>query len=97
MRSGKPLILYGNSASNSNLCHYWICDGYKINKVQYAAYMIDRDFDEYNFFSGMTDILSEYFHYNMGTGSNAWFYQDTPVYNGDNYTSNRKIHIVTPN
>ena len=44
-----------------------------------------------------SDILSEYFHYNMGTGSNAWFYQDTPVYNGDNYTSNRKIHIVTPN
>ena len=33
----------------------------------------------------------------LGTGSNAWFYQDTPVYNGDNYTSNRKIHIVTPN
>lgn len=97
MRSGKPLILYGNSASNSNLCHYWICDGYKINKVQYAAYMIDRDFDEYTFFSGMTDILSEYFHYNMGTGSNAWFYQDTPVYNGDNYTANRKIHVVTPN
>lgn len=53
--------------------------------------------DDSYFFSGMTDILSEYFHYNMGTGSNAWFYQDTPVYNGDNYTSNRKIHIVTPN
>ena len=95
IRNGKPLIIYGTNPSNS-LCHYWICDGYKINKVQYAAYMIDRDVREYTFFPGMTDILSEYFHYNMGTGSNAWFYQDTPVYNGENYTSNRVIHVVTP-
>ena len=97
MRTEQPLILYGKSTTNSKLCHYWICDGYRSNRVQYAAYIIDRDFDAYTFFSGMTDILSEYFHYNMGNLSfNGWFYQDTPIYGEDIYTVNRKIHIITP-
>ena len=97
MKNGKPMIMYGVNTTNSQLCHYWICDGYKSNRVQYAAYMIDRDFDEYTFFSGMTDIMSEYFHLNMGTGSNAWFYQDNAVYNNASYTANRKMYIIAPN
>ena len=97
MRNGKPMIMYGVNTSNSQLCHYWICDGYKSNRVQYAAYIIDRDFGEYTFFSGMTDIMNEYFHLNMGTGSNAWFYQDNAVYNNASYTANRKMYIITPN
>lgn len=97
MRDGKPLIVYGANADGSSLCHYWICNGYKSNRVQYAAYMINGDFGEYEFFSGMTDILSEYFNLNLGTGENAWFYQDTVTYNGGSYTKDRIIYIATPN
>lgn len=95
MRNGKPLIIYGTDSSNST-CHYWICDGYKTNRIQFAAYMIDRDFDDYKFFSGMTDIMNEYFHLNMGTGANAWFYQDEAIYNEKSYAFNRKIFVITP-
>ena len=89
-----PFIMTGNSGNNG---HAWVCDGYKINSVQYAAYMIDRDFHEYTFFPGMTDILSEYFHMNIGwgTGYNAWFYQDAVNFGTYNFNSNRKIFKVT--
>lgn len=88
-----PFIMTGNSNEGG---HGWVCDGYKINSVQYAAYMIDRDFDEYTFFSGMTDILSEYFHMNIGwgIGYNAWFYQDDVNFGSSNFTNNRKIFRV---
>ena len=88
-----PFIMTGNSDSGG---HGWVCDGYKINSVQYAAYMIDRDFDEYTFFSGMTDVLSEYFHMNIGwgTGYNTWFYQDDVNFGTSNFTNNRKIFRV---
>ena len=59
--------------------------------------MIDRDFDEYIFFSGMTDDLGEYFHMNMGTGNNMWYYQDDAIYGGDNYSANRKMFHIIPN
>ena len=96
MKSNTPLIMYGVNTTNSQLCHYWICNGYKANTVQYAAYMIDRDSREYTFFPGMTDTLSEYFLFNMGTGNNTWFYQDNAIYNGSSYTANRKMYLLTP-
>lgn len=93
MRKGTPLIMYGEYNGN---CHYWICNGYKSNRVQYASYMIDCDFGEYTFHSGMTDILSEYFLLNMGTGDNTWFYQDTAIYNNCSYTTNREMYVLIP-
>ena len=65
------------------------------NRIQFAANMIDRDFDDYKFFSGMTDIMNEYFHLNMSTGANAWFYQDEAIYNEKSYAFNRKIFVIT--
>ena len=97
IKSGIPLIMYGRNENNLDEVHVWICDGYKNPKVQYAAYMIDRDFDEYIFFSGMTDDLGEYFHMNMGTGNNMWYYQDDAIYGGDNYSANRKMFHIIPN
>lgn len=100
IRQGTPFICYGQNITDSDMNHYWICDGYKANKVQYAAYMINEDFDDYMFFSGMTDVLSEYFHLNMGDGempNTAWFYQDNAVYDGANYISNRKMFILSKN
>ena len=95
MRNGKPIITYG-AKPNSSYCHYWIYDGYKSNRVQYAAYMINADFEYYTFFTGMTDIVSEYFHANIGSGYNAWFYQDTISFGGDSFSANREIHVLTP-
>lgn len=97
IKSGTPLIMYGKNENERTDVHVWICDGYKNPKVQYAAYMIDRDFDEYKFFSGMTDDLGEYFHMNMGTGNNMWYYQDDVIYGGDNYSVGRKMYPVIPN
>lgn len=44
----------------------------------------------------MTDIMNEYFHLNMSTGANAWFYQDEAIYNEKSYAFNRKIFVITP-
>lgn len=66
-------------------------------KVQYTAYMINRDFEDYAFFSGMTDDLGEYFHMNMGNGTNMWYYQDNATYGGDNYSLERKMYPAIPN
>lgn len=95
IKSRTPLIMYGRKDSNN--VHVWICDGYRHPKVQFAAYMIDRDFGEYTFFPGMTDDLGEYFHMNMGDGFNMWYYQDNATYGGGNYSIDRKMYPVTPN
>lgn len=80
--------------------HGWLCDGYKYSSVQYAAYMINRDFDEYTFFSGITDhYLVQYLHMNMGwkadnnINNKIWYYYDTIK----DYTANRIIIKVQPN
>ena len=57
---------------------------------------INADFEYYTFFTGMTDIVSEYFHANIGSGNNAWFYQDTISFGGDSFSANREIHVLTP-
>lgn len=94
IKSGIPLIMYGRK--DSQYVHVWICDGYKHPKVQYATYMIDCDFGEYTFFPGMTDDTGEYFHMNMGTGLNMWYYQDNATYYGDNYSIDRKMYPAIP-
>lgn len=100
IKEGRPVAMTGvNPATNKG--HGWICDGYKYSSVQYAAYMIDRDFDGYTFFSGMTDhYLVQYLHMNMGweesvnTAVNKiWYYYDDIR----DYTANRLIIKVQPN
>ena len=95
IKAGIPLIMYGRK-DNYNV-HVWVCDGYRHPKVQYAAYMIEGDFGEYTFFPGMTDDSGEYFHMNMGTGTNMWYYQDNATYGGDNYSLERKMYPAIPN
>ena len=95
IKSGIPLIMYGRKDHRN--VHVWVCDGYRHPKVQYATYMIERDLGEYAFVPGMTDDLGEYFHMNMGNGSNMWYYQDNAIYGGDNYSLNREMYPVTPN
>ena len=95
IKSNIPLIMYGRK-DNTDV-HVWVCDGYRHPKVQYAAYMINRDFEDYAFFSGMTDDLGEYFHMNMGNGTNMWYYQDNATYGGDNYSLERKMYPAIPN
>ena len=95
IKSGIPLIMYGKKSNSDS--HVWICDGYRHPKVQYAAYMIDYDFGEYTFYPGMTDDSGEYFHMNMGNGSNMWYYQDNATYGGDSYSIDRKMYPVAPN
>lgn len=95
IKSNIPLIMYGKK--DNKYSHVWLCDGYRHPKVQYAAYMINRDFDDYTFFSGMTDDSGEYFHMNMGTGTNMWYYQDDAIYEGENYSLERKMYPAIPN
>ena len=97
IKLGIPLIMYGKNENDEDYAHVWICDGYKSPKVQYAAYMIDRNFEVYKFYSGMTDDLGEYFHMNMGTGNNMWYYQDDATYEGDNYSVDRIMYYIVPN
>ena len=62
--------------------------------------MIDRDYDEYTFFPGMTDYSLHYLHMSWGDDpeipSQAWYYQDNLPPTG-NYTIARKIITVRPN
>lgn len=96
--AGRPVIMRGNKSQTSG--HAWVCDGYKYHTVQYAAYMIDRDFGEYTFFPGMTDYSLHYLHMSWGDDpefpSQAWYYQDNLPSTG-NYTIARKIITVKPN
>lgn len=96
--AGFPVIMRGNKSQTAG--HAWVCDGYKYHTVQYAAYMIDRDFDEYTFFPGMTDYSLNYLHMSWGDDpeipSQAWYYQDNLPPTG-NYTLARKIITVIPN
>ena len=96
--SGRPVIMRGNKSETEG--HAWVCDGYKYHTIQYAAYMIDRDFDEYTFFSGMTDYSLYYLHMSWGDyieiPSQAWYYQDNLPSTGS-YTIARKIITVIPN
>lgn len=99
IKSGMPLLMYARQNTNENNVHVWVCDGYKIDKTQYAAYMIASDFGEYMFYSGMTDIIGEYFHMNLGlnspTATSVWFYQDNMIYDNSNYTTDRKMYVIT--
>lgn len=94
--AGYPVLMNGGDSINGGR-HAWICDGYKYKSVQYAAYMIERNFEEYVFYSGMTDhYLTEYLHMNMGwedVDYNKWYYYDTVL----NYTEGRYILTVRPN
>ena len=96
IKIGRPVLMNGGDSITDER-HAWICDGYKYSSVQYAAYMIDQDFDEYIFFSGMTDhYLTEYLHMNMGwnnTNNKIWCYYDSVL----NFTEGRYILKVQPN
>ena len=96
--AGSPVIMRGNKPTKEG--HAWVCDGYKYHTIQYAAYMIDGDFDEYTFFPGMTDYSLHYLHMSWGEDpeipSQAWYYQDNLPTTG-NYTIARKIITVVPN
>ena len=96
--AGLPVIMRGNKSQTAG--HAWVCDGYKYHTIQYAAYMIDRDFHEYTFFPGMTDYSLHYLHMSWGAEledpEQAWYYQDdlpSPI----NYTIARKIITAIPN
>lgn len=100
IKEGRPVIMVGVNPT-TNKGHGWICDGYKYSSVQYAAYMIDRDFDGYTFFPGMTDhYLVQYLHMNMGWKetpnkevNKIWYYYDDIR----DYTANRTIIKAQPN
>ncbi len=62
-----------------------------------SVQMYAANFEDYAFFSGMTDDFGEYFHMNMGTGTNMWYYQDNATYGGDNYSLERKMYPAIPN
>lgn len=98
IRAKYPVFLHGTKDS-SNSGHAWVCDGYRCEKVQYAAYMIESFEKEYMFFSGMTDIISHYFHMNIGWGSsyNMWYYLDNVNPGGSGYNSGRGYYSIRPN
>lgn len=92
-----PVFLHGYQEGTS-VGHAWVCDGYRCEKVQYAAYMIESSEKEYVFFSGMTDIISEYFHMNIGWGStyNMWYYLENVNPAGQKYNSKRGYYSIRP-
>ncbi len=93
-----PVFVHGTK-NNSNSGHAWVCDGYRCEKVQYAAYMIESIEKDYIFFPGMTDIISQYFHMNIGWGSsyNMWYYLNNVNPDGNEYNSGRGYYSVRPN
>lgn len=72
-------------------------DGYRNIETQYAVYMMSPDVEDFTFFSGTTDHLGEFFHLNLGTGTNGWYYIDEVPYGGDNYVDNRVMYTLTKN
>lgn len=93
-----PLFLVG-AQEGTNIGHSWVCDGYRCEKVQYAAYMIESFEQDYIFFSSMTDIVSHHFHMNIGANSkhNKWYYLDNVNPAGKEYNSGRGYYSVRPN
>lgn len=98
IRTRSPIFLKGNEEGKS-VGHAWVCDGYKCNKVQYAAYMIESLHEDYIFYSGMTDIVSQYFHMNIGWGkdTNMWYYLEDVNPGGSAFNSSRAYYSIRPN
>lgn len=97
IKGGNPIIVYGKDRITDDEVHVWICDGYRNSSVQYAAYMISSDLDDYTFFAGMTDHFGEFFHLNLGTGANGWYYIDEVPYGEGDFVLNRKMFTLTKN
>ena len=94
---GSPVLVYGQRETNNDEVHVWICDGYRNSNVQYAAYMISSDLEIYTYFAGLTDHLGEFFHLNLGTGTNGWYYVDEVPFDGGNFIANRRMYTLTKN
>lgn len=97
IKEGNPILVYGKDTTTDNEVHVWICDGYRNASVQYAAYMISSDLEDYTYFAGMTDHSGEFFHLNIGTGVNGWYYIDEVPYGEGNFVLNRKMFALTKN
>ena len=97
IKGGSPVLVHGQKETNNNDVHVWICDGYRNSNIQYAAYMISSELEDYTFYAGMTDHFGEYFHLNLGTGTNGWYYVNEVPYDGGNFITNRRMYSLTKN
>lgn len=104
----RPVYMQGVTSEDKG--HAWVCDGYKVEKVQYATliygdeiYMPGRpsQHPDYYFFGGTTDN-TEYLNMNWGWGDdlgNGWYVYDY-IYNSvvnKDYKYNRNNINISPN
>ena len=80
VKARRPVYMSGNR-SGENVGHAWVCEGYKVNKIQYSAVMIGNEMIspsggiEYMHYTGTTETTNQYFYMNWGWKGrfDGWF------------------------